>query len=195
MFQLRRFSELMEEKKLSGNAKGIYVTGISEGGGADEAGMIEGDIILKVGDVDVNNVPELQEQIGHFRPGDKVGLKVKRDGEERLLAVTLRSKSGGTVITKAERSKVLSILGANFESISEVDSKKLGLESGVKITSLDAGKLRSAGMKEGFIIISIDKKKVSTLDDVKLALENKEGGVLIEGVYTNGMKAYYAFGL
>lgn len=188
-------SKLMEEKKLSGNTKGIYVTGISEGGGADEAGMTEGDIILKVGEVDVNNVPELQEQIGHFRPGDKVALKVKRDGEEKLLAVTLRSKSGGTVIAKADRNKVLSILGANFESISEMDSKKLGLESGVKITSLEAGKLRSAGIKEGFIITSIDKNKVSTLDDVKYALENKEGGVLIEGVYTNGMKAYYAFGL
>lgn len=188
-------SKLMAERKLEGGLKGIYVTGISEGGGADEAGMLEGDVILQVGEVAVNNVPELQEQIGHFRPGDKISVKVRRDGEEKLLAVTLRSKSGDTKLAKVERNKVISILGANFESISETDSKKLGLESGVKITSLEAGKLRSAGIKEGFIITSIDKNKVSTLDDVKHALENKEGGVLIEGVYTNGMKAYYAFGL
>lgn len=188
-------SKLMDEKKLAGNMKGIYVTGISEGGGADEAGMREGDVILKVGDVDVNNVPELQEQIGHFRPGDKVAMLVKRDGEEKVVPVTLKSKSGDTRIAKVEKNEVFSLLGANFESASEAEMKKLGLDGGVKITSLEAGKLRSAGIKEGFIITSIDKKRITSVDDVKLALENKEGGVLIEGIYVNGMKAYYAFGL
>jgi serine protease Do len=187
-------SKLIDEKKLS-DAKGIYVSGVSQGGGAADAGVQEGDIILKVGDVDVNNVPELQEQIGHYRPGDKLAVLVKRNGEEKILPVTLRSKSGDAVVAKAGTKEVLSILGATFEPLSQSDTKKLGLNGGVKITSLEAGKLRSAGIKEGFIITGIDKKKVNSLDDVKLALDNKEGGVLIEGIYTNGMKAYYAFGL
>ncbi len=157
--------------------------------------MMEGDVILKVGDVDVNNVPELQEQIGHYRPGDKLAVVVKRNGEQKTFPVTLRSKSGDTMVARAGKNEVLSLLGANFEPLPESDMKHLGLEGGVKITSLDAGKLRSAGIKEGFIITAIDKRKVDSLDDVKAALENKEGGVLIEGIYTNGMKAYYAFGL
>ncbi len=189
-------SKLVEEKKLgAGIMKGIYVTGVSDGGGANEAGIQEGDVILKVGDMDVNNVPELQEQIGHFRPGDKVVMKVTREGEEKLLAVTLRSRNGDTKIVRPEKSQVFSILGANFESISDSEMQKLGLNAGVKITALEAGKLLSAGIKEGFIITSIDKKKINSVDDVKLALENKEGGVLIEGIYKNGMKAYYAFGI
>lgn len=89
------------------------------------------------------------------------------------------------MISKTAKNEVFSILGATFEEV----------KGGVKITSLEAGKLRSAGIKEGFIITSIDKKKVASLDDVKSVLENKEGGVLIEGIYSNGMKAYYAFGL
>ena len=60
---------------------------------------------------------------------------------------------------------------------------------------LNGGKLRSAGIREGFIITKIDKKDVSSLEDVKSTLENKDGGVLIEGVYPNGMRAYYGFGL
>jgi len=188
-------SKLIEEKKLFGDTKGIYVTAVSQGGGANEAGMLEGDIILKVGDVEVNNVPELQEQIGHFRPGDKIVMKVKRNGEEKIIPVTLKNKNGDTMFAKKETSEALSILGATFESLSESDMKRLGLNGGVKITSLDAGKLRSAGIKEGFVITSIDKKKIGSLDDVRNALENKEGGVLIEGIYTNGTKAYYAFGL
>lgn len=188
-------SKLIDEKKLKGDTKGIYVTGVSQGGGAGEAGVQEGDIILKVGEVDVNNVPELQEQIGHYRPGDRLAVLIKRNGEEKTLPVTLRSKNGSIIVAKTGKSEVLSILGANFESITESDMKRLGLDGGVKITSLDAGKLRSAGIKEGFIITAIDKKKIDSLDDVKNALDNKEGGVLIEGIYTNGMKAYYAFGL
>jgi serine protease Do len=187
-------SKLIEEKKLK-STKGVYITGVSKEGGANEAGIQEGDQVLKVGDVMVENASELQEQISHYRPGDKVAVTISREGEEKVVMATLKNKSGDTMLAKKETNAVLSLLGANFESLSETDMSKLGLSGGVKITSLDAGKLRSAGIKEGFIITSIDKKKINSLDDVKLALENKEGGVLIEGVYTNGMKAYYAIGL
>ncbi|MFI5164397.1 MAG: Do family serine endopeptidase [Bacteroidia bacterium] len=187
-------SKLIEEKKIR-DTKGVYVTGISNGGAAAEAGVQEGDLILQVGDQEVNNVSELQEQIGNYRPGDKIAIKIKHEGKDKLLSLTLKSKDGGTMTSKAGKSEVVSILGANFEAVSASDMKRLGIGGGVKISSLDGGKLRSAGIKEGFIITDIDKKKISSLEDVKSALENKEGGVLIEGIYTNGMKAYYAFGL
>lgn len=187
-------SKLIEEKKLS-STKGVYITGLSKEGGANEAGILEGDQILKVGDVIVENASELQEQISHYRPGDKVSVTIIREGEEKIIPVILKNKSGDTLLAKKETSKVLSLLGANFESLSSDDMKRFGLDCGVKITSLEAGKLRSAGIKEGFIITSIDKKKIDSLDDVRSSLENKEGGVLIEGMYSNGMKAYYAFGL
>ncbi|MBI3502984.1 MAG: Do family serine endopeptidase [Bacteroidetes bacterium] len=187
-------SKLIEEKKLK-STKGVYVTGISKEGGAHEAGIQEGDQILKIGEVPVENASELQEQISHYRPGDKVSVSLNREGEDKTILVALKDKSGNTMLAKTEKNEVLSILGATFEPITETDMKKLGINSGVKITSLDAGKLRSAGIKEGFIITNIDKKKISSLNDVKLALENKEGGVLIEGIYINGMKSYYAFGL
>ena len=58
-----------------------------------------------------------------------------------------------------------------------------------------AGKLRSAGIKEGFIITSIDKKPILSTSDLDSALKTKQGGVLIEGIYPNGMRAYYGFGI
>ena len=73
--------------------------------------------------------------------------------------------------------------------------KKLGIENGLRINKLSAGKLLSAGIKEGFIITNLDKKKISSIEDIKTTLENKKGGVLIEGVYPNGMRAYYGFGM
>ena len=87
------------------------------------------------------------------------------------------------------------MLGATFADISNDDKYRLGIEYGVKIIKLEKGKLSAAGIKENFIVLSIDHKPVKSVEDVNKYLSNKKGGTLIEGLYTNGMQAYYAFGL
>ena len=116
-----------------------------------------------------------------------------RDGNEKTILVTLRNKDGDTKIVKNEPS--FNLLGATFGSITNDDKAKLGIKNGIKISKLIAGKLRSAGIKEGFIITSIDKKPIINSNDLENALKSKQGGVLIEGVYPNGMRAYYGFGI
>ncbi len=187
-------SKLAEEKQLS-DMHGVYVNDITEGGAAAEAGLKQGDVITRIGEVEVNDVPALQEQVGRFRPGDKITVTLKRKSEEKTLALLLKNKNGNTKIVEKDKSETLSALGASFEPLSKEDMKKLNIENGLRISKLDGGKLRSSGIKEGFIITSIDKKRISTPEDVKAALENKKGGVLIEGIYPNGMRAYYGFGL
>jgi S1-C subfamily serine protease len=87
------------------------------------------------------------------------------------------------------------MLGANFENISQDQLKKLSIKGGVKVSGLEDGKLKSAGIKEGFIITKIDKSPILSTQDLENALKSKQGGVLIEGVYPNGVKAYYGFGI
>jgi serine protease Do len=187
-------AKLATEKSIS-EIKGVYVQGLTPSGSGEEAGLKEGDVITKIGEIDVNNVPELQEQVSRYRPGDKVNVTLKRNNQEKVLNVVLKNKNGNTAVVEKTKVEVVSALGAVFEKISDSDMKKLSIENGLRITKLNAGKLLSAGIKEGFIITSVDKKKIATIDDVKTALENKKGGVLIEGVYPNGMRAYYGFGL
>src|SRR5688572_719760 len=184
-------SKLVQEKGIN-TMKGVYVAGLTEDGAAASAGIKEGDIITKVAGNTVNTSPELQEQVSRFRPGDKVDVTLVRSGDEKVVSVTLRNKNGNTGIVKNE---MVSLLGAEFEAISVEEGSKLGIQNGVKISKLNAGKLRSAGIREGFIIESIDNKTVSGTDDIISALKNKTGGVLIEGIYPNGMRAYYGFGL
>lgn len=187
-------AKLSKEKNIN-EIKGVYVNGLTVGGSAEEAGIKEGDVITKIGDVEVNNVPELQEQVSRYRPGDKINVSLKRNNQEKVMAVILKNKNGNTDIVEKPKVEVVSALGAVFEQVSEKELQKLNIENGLKITKLGAGKLLNAGIKEGFIITSVDKKKVGTIDDIKSVLENKKGGVLIEGVYPNGMRAYYGFGL
>ncbi len=187
-------ARLAKEKSIS-EIRGVYVNGLTEGGSAAEAGIREGDVITKIGEVDVNNVPELQEQISRFRPGNKVNVTLKRSNEEKVLAVVLKNKNGNTDVVEKPKVEIVSALGAIFEPVNKEDGKKLGIENGLRVNKLSAGKLLSAGIKEGFIITNVDKKKISTIEDIKAALDNKKGGVLIEGIYPNGMRAYYGFGM
>ena len=145
----------------------------------------------------VKSTSELLEQIGKFRPSDKINVTLVRNEKEMILPVVLKNKENSLgIIKKPEifRTAVNS-LGAEFEELNTEDLSKLNIPSGVKIAKLQAGKLANAGIKEGFIITSVDKKKVSNIKDIQNMLENKTGGVLIEGMYPNGMRAYYGFGL
>ncbi len=187
-------AKLAKEKSIN-ELKGVYVFSTIEGGSGDEAGIKEGDVITKVDEVEVNNVPELQDQVGRHRPGDKVNVTLKRNNQEKVMAVVLKNKNGNTNVVEKPKVEVVTALGATFEEVSEHDMQKLNIQNGLRIAKLAAGKLASAGIREGFIITSIDHKKINSIEDVKNAVDNKKNGILIEGVYSNGMRAYYGFGM
>lgn len=186
-------ADFAKEKDLT-NYNGVYVNGLTPGGAAAEAGIKEGDIITKINSSQIKTSPELQEQVGLYRPGDKINVTLFRDEKEKVVTVTLRNKEGNTKVIKNE-TEVVNSLGATLENISSAEKSKLGLEAGVKIKELGTGKLKTAGIKEGFIITRIDNQEVESASDVINYLQNKKGGVLIEGVYPNGMGAYYGFGM
>ncbi len=92
---------------------------------------------------------------------------------------------------------MFSMLGAEFEELSAKDLKKLGIQNGIKVKKLNRGKLsKLTKIKEGFIITKSDNNRVSSKEDLKRLLQNKKGGVLIEGIYPGARgKYYYAIGL
>ncbi|MFI5203241.1 MAG: trypsin-like peptidase domain-containing protein [Flavobacteriales bacterium] len=185
---------LADELKLKENT-GVYVSSVIESGAAEDAGVKNGDIVLSVGNVDINNGPELLEQIGKYRPGNKVELRIKRGKEELLVPVTLRNMEGNT--KKVDKTVVdLKVsLGATFGKVEKDELKKLKISSGVKITSLSNGKLTEVGIRKGFIITKVDEQEVNSPEALIKLLETKKGGVLMEGVYPNGTRAYYGFGM
>jgi serine protease Do len=142
----------------------------------------------------VKNVPELQEKIGEYRPGDVAQITVLRDDELRKFDVELRNRNGDTELISKEADLMVQF-GADLQPLSSEQLTKLGLRSGLQVRNLSNGKLKGAGIKEGFIITRVDRKPVQSAADVMSALSKKDGGVLIEGVYPNGLTAYYGFGM
>ncbi len=175
--------------------KGVFVESVYEGGAADKAGIQKGDIIVKIDNSPITGSSELKEIIVRHRPGEKINVSVIRNNEIKQMSLTLENSEGGTAMLKSGEAGSGTVLGATLKEITDKEKIGLGLRSGVKITKLEKGKLSGAGIREGLIITRIDNQQVKTTDDVVRLLGNKKGTVLIEGIYTNGMQAYFSFGL
>ncbi|MGE4586864.1 MAG: Do family serine endopeptidase [Mangrovibacterium sp.] len=168
--------------------EGVFVGGTSPDSGAEEAGIKEGDVILKIDNITVNSMAKLQEEISKHRPGDVVNVLIKRDNKPKQFKVTLRNMHGDTEILKADGNE---FLGAKFESITENEKYKFRISHGIKIVALNKGKLRDAGLKTGFIITHVNKQAVEGVYDFERIVKRADGVILIEGVYANGQRAYF----
>jgi Do/DeqQ family serine protease len=173
------------------NLNGVYISKLMLNGAAKDGGLKEGDVIRKVGNTIISSSAELQEQIGQFHPGDKINITFEREGELKTTELTLKNKLGTTASLKKE----ILFLGAKLDEISSEEKKELGIVNGVRISALKAGKLMREGIKKNFIITKINNRSVSTPDEVMAIIKKKKGGFLIEGIYPNGIKTYYGFGI
>ena len=72
---------------------GAYVTSVSAGSSAANAGIQEGDIITKLGDVSISSSSDLVLAVRSHNAGDNVEVTFNRNGQENTVSVTLGSDS------------------------------------------------------------------------------------------------------
>jgi Do/DeqQ family serine protease len=175
---------------------GVYVDGVNSSSAAEEAGLKKKDVITKINGVSVNSSPELQEQVAQYSPGDKIAVDYIRNGKEERTTVILKNKYNTT--SQVDNSKdILNTLGISLANINNAELKSLGLQSGVKVTDIKSGRIAEfTDIKKGFVITQIDDVAVNSVDDFVNMLKEKQGKVLIEGIYPNKPMSYlYAFRL
>lgn len=73
--------EIAADKKLP-NVAGVLIRNVTEGGGASESDLRAGDVIISINGVPTPSVPELQEQIARYNPGDRISLEYFRSGRQ-----------------------------------------------------------------------------------------------------------------
>jgi Do/DeqQ family serine protease len=194
-----QINDITQEIKTKNNlpsTKGVFVAKVIEDGSADKAGIKDGDVILKIGTKEVNSVASLQEEIGKRRPGDKVSVTVRtKKGEEEIKELILRNKEGETkLISKEEISKNAS-LGATFVELTEKEKKELNITYGVKIKSIQPGKLKSIGLVEGMVISKVNNEPIESVEQLTTKLNGVNRGILLEIITESGQRDYKGFGL
>ena len=81
-------SEAAKQLGISVN-KGVVVTQVQPGSAAEHAGVIKGDVILDLNDVELSEPNVFRNQIASRAPGSEVTLTVLRDGRERRIIAIL----------------------------------------------------------------------------------------------------------
>ena len=188
-----------EEKANLKALEGAYVGGFAERSTAKEAGVEKGDVITAVNGVKVKSSSALQEQISKYRPGDKVELSINRNGSDKKYTVELRNAQGSTKVMKSGDGT--EVMGGAFKALNADQKRKLGVSYGIEVTGVTNGKLQSAGIKKGFIIMIVNNQKVSSPEDLEKIVDNilqgrtEDQGLFIKGFYPNGRTKYYAIDL
>lgn len=185
-------AELAKAENLS-EIEGVYVARIMEGSAAEKSGMKNGDIILNIEGNSTNSTSELMEQLSKYRPGDELELSVRRNKQIKSIDVTLQNKFGNTDIVQATK---IEELGASFQTLSPDELRIYRLRNGVRVDNVYPGTFMQNGIRKGFIITSINEKRIVSSEDINEVIENAKNDVIyIEGIYPNGTVARYALKL
>jgi serine protease Do len=188
-------SDLAREEDLAVN-EGAFVSGfgdMEEKSAARQAGILKGDVIVKLDETPIKSSSALIEYIGRKRPGDKVMVVVNRKGKEKTIPVALKNREGSMGTVKREVPDAVSSLGLELEDADSKLLKRLNIPSGVRVKSVGNGKVaRYTDMREGYVITSIDNKPVKSVNEVNGILKNKKPGELLTfaGVYENFSREY-----
>ena len=119
-----------------------------------------------------------------------------RDKKEKSVTLTLKNEQGTTKVVK---NADIDVLGGQFRAVTDSQKQQLGIQYGLQVTKISAGKLKEAGVPQGFIIQRVNDEAMKTIDDlqdaVKSASTSKEPVLYIQGVFPTGKKAYFAVAL
>lgn len=191
-------SNIAKEKELSIN-EGALVAGFAENSSAKDAGMKEGDVVVRIDEAEIKSSTALIEYIGRHRPGDKVNMVVNRSGKEVTIPVVLKNRDGSTTAVKKAEPDAVSALGVQLEDLDAKVLKRLDLEHGVKIKELGNGKVaRNTDMREGFIVSRINDQPVRSAKEFNEVIKKKKAGdlVILSGTYEDFPREFnYAFRL
>lgn len=143
-------------------AGGALITKVIPGSAASRAGLRKNDLILIVGDKEVNSVNQSRVAISQTAPGTKLPLKILRSGVKMTLFVTLglMGEDGNNLLP-----------GVSLEVLNSKNRKKFGIPA----DSIGVVVAESSGeqdnFKEGVLIVEINGAPVRSIDDVKSNLQ------------------------
>ena len=177
-----------------GTMEGIYIAKVIEDGAAADAGLKEGDVITHIDNQKVKTFGELQNIIAQKRPGDKITINYLRNKSKKTATLTLKNEKGNTKVVTGTVD--LDVLGGHFKPLTDSQKEQLNIGYGLQVTKISGGKLKDAGVPQGFIIQRVNDESIKSIEDlqkiVKEASKSKEPVLYIQGIYPTGKKGYFA---
>ncbi|RMF57010.1 MAG: DegQ family serine endoprotease [Calditrichaeota bacterium] len=179
--------------------EGVLIADVVEDSPADKAGIKEGDVVIKLNGKPVTNSAQLRNEIAATRPGTKVKLTVLRDGDEKTITVELGTLEPEKVSPESQE-KVQKLLGIQVEPLTSELAQQYGLKSslkGVVVTTINPNSNAArAGLREGDLIMQVNKKDIESMQDFLDAIKDvKRGDTILFKVMRRKNSFFIAFTL
>ncbi len=156
------------------NTDGALVADVVKGSPAEKAGLVQGDIVVKLNNTSVKTPAKLRNEILLLKPNTEIVLTVIRSGKKVKVPITLGSYDKENGSTAA----VSNHLGISVENLSPEIIRTYHLspeDTGVVITGVKPGSLGSKNsLRPGFLIMAINHKKIHNVAEFNDALKNIE---------------------
>ncbi len=181
---------------------GVLVAGVTPGSPADEAGLRENDVIIRVNKMIPTGPEECRKQIGNLKPDDKVELVYLRGGKEKTVEVTLGKRSdddfeGGKEIHREfrfqgppwewhrgktdEPKEKLAYAGIVTQEIRDGLATYFKVEKGALIAEVvKDSPAERAGLKAGDVILKIGTDAVEDEGDVRRLIRDRKPGAAVD---------------
>ncbi len=191
--QIQDMNANMAEKLGVNEVYGVYIAGIIENSGADDAGLQTGDIILSIDSKPTPTLSSLMGVIAQYRPGNSVNVEVNRNNNKTTIPVVLKNENGTTAIVNSRDAFYNNLLAADLQQIDQDERDKLRISGGLKVVQVNDGILRQGGINKGFILYEINGVKISSQKLLEEALDKSKNVIRLKGIYPNGAKISYEF--
>jgi len=188
--------EMIGSLDLEKGFNGVIVTDVLDDTPADEAGLMQGDIITEFAGERVTSVTELRNRVADTEPGKRVTVTVLRDGAEKKLTVEVEELKSTEQLSRLEGEKS-ELLGLRVEKVTPEVARSLGLSRAAGLIIMDlepGGTAARAGLTRGDIIYRVGNTPVNDPEDfkkrVRAASEKNDQVVLLVRDGSNGRTGY-----
>jgi serine protease Do len=162
--------------------KGAMISEAFKNDPADRAGLRAGDIITEVNGKKIKDTHELLLMIASFHVGDKITIKVLRDGREISfqVAVSERKDQPEVVAAKGKQED----FGMIVQDITPEIARYLGIprKVGVIVSKVEEGSAADeVGIRPQDVILQVNKVKITSVKEFarEMANKNSKSGVML----------------
>ena len=152
--------------------QGAFVSEVSPDSAADKGGIQAGDIITEINSRAVVSFQELRAKVASKGAGAKLELTVLRKGKREKLNVVLGDATQNLVVAKE--------IHPALEGATLTNGKSEQGDNGVVVSGIGLRSPASRiGLKDGDVIIGINRKKVDNLVQLRTELEEAKGVIAL----------------
>ena len=162
------------------SAQGALVSNVEPGSAAARAGLAQGDVITHYNGKAVADNNQLRNAVAATTPGTSVPVQILRNGKSETLQATVgelaarKDKSGSSSNPSGHGKYGLSVQPLTPD-VAEGAGVPRGTQ-GVIVTDVDpSGIAAESQMQEGDVIEKVDGKPVRTGEELRAALDRKDG--------------------